>query len=188
MQSPGSFIGTTPTIALSNRILIAGFNPVSVEEAVKRSGGTSSEFSDSQTYKGAARLVPSPTNFFAYVDTALVYSRLDASLRPILLMAAVFMPAVTDYIDLGKLPAPEVITKHLSPIVSSQRYDRDGYVAESIGAVTLDQASIVLAVLSGVGATSHQRAGGLTGWGSSPVGLPQPSLNSSPTPKPSPTP
>src|SRR5438128_6789949 len=43
MQSPANLIAITPTIALSNRILIAGFNPVSVEEALRRSGGTASE-------------------------------------------------------------------------------------------------------------------------------------------------
>jgi len=187
MQSPGSLFAITPTIALSNRIMIAGFNPVSVEAAIKRSGGTSSELSDSQTYKGVVRSVPAPTNFFAYVDTAALYSRLDASLRPMLLLAAAFMPAVTNDVDLGKLPAPEVITKHLSPIVSSQRYDHDGYVAESVGPVTLDQSVIGLVILSGVGA--GQKAGtGLTGWGSSSSGTPQPFLSPSPTPNPSPTP
>jgi len=183
MQSPGNLITITPTIALSNRILIAGFNPVSVEEAVKRSGGTASELADSPIYKGAERLLPAPTNFFAYIDTALLYSRLDAALRPMLLMAAAFMPAMTKSVDLGKLPSPEVITKHLSPIVSSQRYDRDGYVAESIGPVTLDQSVIGLAILSGIGATTRQKAGaGLTGWGSSPTASPQPTLTPSPTP------
>ena len=183
MQSPGNLIAITPTIALSNRILIAGFNPVSVEEAIKRSGGTASELADSPIYKGAERLLPAPTNFFAYIDTALLYSRLDAALRPMLLMAAAFMPAMTKSVDLGKLPSPEVITKHLSPIVSSQRYDRDGYVAESIGPVTLDQSVIGLAILSGIGATTRQKAGaGLTGWGSSPTASPQPTLTPSPTP------
>src|SRR5947207_11275024 len=123
MPSPATLIAITPTIALSHRILIAGFNPVSVEEAIKRDGNGSSELSNSQTYKTAAKLVPSPTNFFAYIDAALLYSRLDASLRPMLLMAAAFMPGMTDRVDLTRLPAPEIITKHLSPIVSSQRYD-----------------------------------------------------------------
>ena len=183
MQSPGSLIAITPTIALSNRILIAGFNPVSVEEAVKRSGGTASELADSPTYKGAERLLPAPTNFFSYVDTALLYARLDAALRPMLLMAAAFMPAMTKSVDLGKLPSPEVITKHLSPIVSSQRYDRDGYVAESIGPVTLDQSVIGLAIFSGIGAATRQKAGaGLAGWGASPTINPQPTLTPSPTP------
>jgi len=77
-QSMASFVAITPTIALSDRILIAGLDPVSVEEAIKRGGSGSSELADSQTYKSAARLLPTPTNFFAYIDTALLYSRLDA--------------------------------------------------------------------------------------------------------------
>jgi hypothetical protein len=189
MQSSANLIAVTPTIALSNRTLIAGFNPVSVEEAIKRGGSASSELSNSQTYKNAARSVPSPSNFFAYVDTALLYSRLDASLRPMFLLAAAFMPGITDYVNLGKLPAPEVITKHLSPIVSSQRYERDGYVAESVGPLTLDQSAIGLAILGSVGAATHHKAGtGLTGWGSSPTGTSHPSLKPLPTAKPAPTP
>ena len=189
MQSPASFIAITPTIALSNRIMIAGFNPVSVEEAVKRSTGTSSELADSKIFKGAARLVPSPTNFFAYVDTALLYSRLDASLRPMLLMAAAFMPTMTDHVDLSKLPSPEVITKHLSPIVSSQRYERDGYVVESVGPVTFDQSVIGLAIIGGLGATARQKAtNSLTGWSASPTGTPPPPLNPSSTATVAPTP
>ena len=183
MQSPANLIAITPTIALSNRILIAGFNPVSVEEALRRSGGTASELADSPAYNDAERLLPPPTNFFSYLDTAFLYSRLDAALRPILLMAAAFIPAVTNSVDLGKLPSPEVITKHLSPIVSSQRYDHDGYVAESIGPVTLDQSVIGLAILSSIGAAARQKAGSsLSGWGSSPTTSPQPTLTPSPTP------
>src|SRR2546429_4948768 len=150
---------------------------------MNRSGASSTEFSDSQTFKAAEGLLPEPTNFFAYIDTALVYSRLDASLRPILLMAAAFMPAVAGSIDAGKLPSPEVITKHLSPIISSQRYDHDGYVAESLGPVTLDQSVIGLAILSSIGAAARQKAGSsLSGWGSSPTTSPQPTLTPSPTP------
>jgi hypothetical protein len=175
-QSAASFVAITPTIAFSDRILVAGLNPVSVEEAMKRSGGRSSELADSQTFKAAAQLLPAPTNFFGYVDAALLYSRLDASLRPMLLMAAAFVPAVAGSIDPTKLPAPEVITKHLSPIVSSQRYEGDGYVAESIGPITLDQLGIGIAILGGFGAAARQ-----TGLGALPT-------SASPTPTPSPTP
>ena len=182
-QSAPSLVAITPTIALSDRILIAGFNPVSVEEAMKRSGVGSSELSDSQTYRAAARLLPAPTNFFAYVDMGLLYSRLDASLRPMLLMAAAFIPAVAGSVDPAKLPSPEVITRHLSPIVSSQRYDRDGYVAESIGPVTLDQSAIGLAILSSFGAGARQKAGAaVTGWGASSTATPQRTASPSPTP------
>jgi hypothetical protein len=176
-QSAASFIAITPTIALSDRILIAGLDPTSVEEAIKRARGSSSELADSQTYKGAARLLPAPTNFFAYIDTAQLYSRLDASLRPMLLMAAAFVPAVAGSIDPTKLPPPEVITKHLSPIVSSQRYDRDGYMAESIGPITLDQLGIGVAIFSSFSAAAARQ----TGLGAPATALP-------PAPRPSPTP
>jgi len=183
-QSVATVVAITPTIALSDRILIAGFNPVSVEEGVKRSAGSSSELADSQTYKAAERLLPAPTNFFSFVNTPLLYSRLDASLRPMLLMAAAFMPAIARSVDLGKLPSPEVITKHLSPIVSTQRYDRDGYVVESLGPITLDQAAIGLAILSGVGTTVRQQgATGLGSWTPSSGATPQ-LAPSTPSPTP----
>jgi hypothetical protein len=182
-QSAATLVAITPTIALSDRILIAGLNPVSVEEAVRRSTSSSSELANSQTYKAAERLLPAPTNFFSYVDSALLYSRLDASLRPMLLMAAAFVPAIARSVDLDKLPSPEVITKHLSPIVSSQRYDHDGYVAESLGPITLDQAAIGLAILSSIGTARQQAATGLGSLVPSTSATPRPAVSSpSPTP------
>jgi hypothetical protein len=177
-QSAASFVAITPTIAVSNRILVAGVNPLSVEEAMKRSGAGSDGLSDSQTYKTAERLLPPPTNFFAYLDMALLYSRLDAALRPMLLMATAFMPAVAGSIDASKLPPPEIITKHLSPIVSSQRYDHDGYVIESLGPITLDQSAIGVAILTSLG-TARQKAGA---WSASPTPTPQSAPSPSPTP------
>jgi hypothetical protein len=177
MQSPASFIPIAPTIALSDRVMIAGLDAGSVETAIKRSRSSDSELSDTQSYKSAARLVPPPTNFFTYLDTALLYTRLDTTLRPLVLMAAAFMPGVSDYVDLDKFPATEVITKHLSPIVSSQRYEHDGYVAESVGPVTLNQAGIGFAAL-GIGVANSEKArGGLGSWAPS---LPSPSPSTTP--------
>ena len=182
-QSAASLVAITPTVALSKRILIAGFNPVSVEEAMKRSDTGSAEFLNSPTYKAAEHLLPAPTNFFAYIDTALLYSRLDASLRPMLLMAAAFVPSVAGSVDPTKLPSPDVITKHLSPIVSSQRYDHDGYVAESLGPITLDQSAIGFAILSSLGSAARQKASpGVTGWGTSQTTTPRAISSPSPTP------
>src|SRR6202045_444977 len=138
MQSPAALFAITPTIAFSNQVLIAGLDSVSVESAINRSTKSSRGLAISYAYKSAVRAVPAPTDAFVYIDTALFYSRLDAALRPMLLMSAAFMPAISDYIDVGKLPAPEIVVKHLSPIVSSQRYDGDGYVTESTGPITLD--------------------------------------------------
>src|SRR5205807_9774259 len=138
MQSPWALLASTPTIALSKQVMIVGLDSVSVETAVKRWANPSSAFASAATYKDAERLVPPPTDAFVYIDTALLYTRLDAALRPMLLMSAAFVPSISDYVDVSKLPPTETVTKHLSPIVSSQRYDGDGYVTESIGPVTLD--------------------------------------------------
>ena len=156
MATPLGLFSLEPTIALSNRLFVAGLNPASVEAAIKRSDSSAAGISNSQTYTAAARSLPAPTNFFAYIDTNLLYSRLDAALRPMLLLGAAFLPALADHVDPNKLPAAETVTKHLSPIVFSQRYDGDGYVAESIGPITFDEtviAAVTTAILSG-----HQAA------------------------------
>src|SRR6266404_356764 len=157
MPTPASFFAITPTIALSSRLMVAGLDSVSVEAAIKRDG-SASELSNSQTYKAAAHLLPAPTDFFAYIDMPLLYSRLDAAMRPMLLMSAAFMPAISEHVDVDKLPPPEIVAKHLSPIVSSQRYEGDGYVEESIGPITLAQAAIGLGLPAVYWAFTRQRA------------------------------
>jgi hypothetical protein len=142
MQRPAALLAITPTIALSNQALVVGLDSVSVESAMKRSGKPSSALATSPSYKTVVRTVPAPTGAFVYVDTALLYSRLDAALRPMLLMSAAFMPGMSDYVDVGKLPQPEIVAKHLSPIVSSQRYEADGYLTESVGPITLSEAAV----------------------------------------------
>ena len=144
MQTPAALLAITPTIALSNQLMIIGLDSASVERTIKRSAKSSLGLASSTTYKTATRSVPAPTDGFIYLDTALLYTRLDASLRPMLLMSAAFMPAISDYLDVGKIPAPEIVAKHLSPIVSSQRYEGDGYVTESVGPVTLSEAAIAI--------------------------------------------
>ena len=83
--------------------------------------------------QGRGAIAAGPDPELHYLDLGLLYGRLDAALRPMLLMGAAFMPAMNDYVEIGKLPDPETIKRHLSPIVSSQRYDQNGYAAESIG-------------------------------------------------------
>ena len=174
MESAASFMAITPTVALSNRFLIAGLDPISVEMAMKRSTGSAAQLSNSAPYKTAEEAVPSPGNFFAYIDLALLYSRLDASLRPMLFMGAAFMPRVNDHVDLSKLPSAETVAKHLSPIVSSQRYKDDGYVAESIGPITLNQSGVGTALLVGLGSLGNRKdpTSGLNALGLSPATRP----------------
>jgi hypothetical protein len=146
MQSPVSWFAVAPTIALSNKLLAVGIDSRSVEETIKRVDQAGAGLAQLPGYKSAIRALPEPTNSFVYVDLPLLYNRLDASLRPMLMMAAMFMPAISGNVDLNKLPTPEIVTRHLSPVVSSQRYERDGYVTESIGPVTITQLAVTVAI------------------------------------------
>ena len=185
MQNGPSFVAIRPVIGVSNHLMVAGLDEGSVEAAMRRGENSASELSNSDTYKRAARNVPEPTNFFGYLDLGLLYQRLDATLRPMLLMSAAIMPAINDYVDAAKLPAPEIITRHLTPIVSSQRYKGGGYIAESVGPITLNQSGIGVGLLTAVGALGYQRGmpSGLNPWS---LGSSVPSQQTTPAPSPSP--
>ena len=187
--SSGRMFSFSPTIALSDRILIAGMDADSVEAAMKRSAVGNSELAGSKNFQNAERALPAAQQAFAYLDLALIYTRLDAVLRPMLFMSAAFLPGIADTVDLNKLPAAEVIAKHLGPIVMSQRYDADGYVAESIGPVTLYQTILGVGAISGATTMFYQhKLPGTPRTPSSstpaplatPAGLPSPSPADSP--------
>ena len=176
-------ISFSPTIGLSDQLLIAGSDANSVEHAMKRPSGASDSLENLASFQTAERSVPTAQQTFSYIDTAMLYSRLDAALRPMLLMSAAFIPGMAENVDLNKLPSVDTITKHLSPIVLSQSYATDGYVSESKGPVT---ASIAFAGLGGIvggGAYfyQHQMGGGLGIFGSR---IPQ--MQPSPTPSATP--
>jgi len=156
-RSGGALFSFSPTIGLSNRVLVAGADAGSVEAAMKRSAAGSSALAVSKNFQMAERTVPTAQQAFAYLDPALIYSRIDATVRPMLFMGAAFLPGIAETIDLNKLPPPEVITKHLSPIVMSQSYERDGYMAESIGPVTIYQTLLGAGVLGGAAAALYQQ-------------------------------
>jgi hypothetical protein len=139
------FVTLQPTIAVSERFLVAGVDLATVQAAFARVATGGPDVSSGAGYKQAVKALPPPTRGFSYLDLALLYSRVDAAFRPMLLMSAAFMPAMNEYVDVGKVPTAETIAKHLAPIVSSQRYEKDGYVGESVGPITLSQAAVGVA-------------------------------------------
>jgi hypothetical protein len=187
-KSGGALFSFSPTIGVSARMLVAGADAGSVEAAMKRSAAGSSALAVSKNFQMAERLVPTAEQAFAYVDPALIYSRIDATVRPMLFMSAAFLPGIAETIDLNKLPAPEVITKHLSPIVMSQSYERDGYMAESIGPVTIYQTLFGAGALGGAAAVlyQHQTQGSMLTRNRPPAPVIAPAVT--PFASPSPTP
>lgn len=146
----------SPTIALSDRMLIAGSDASAIEAAMKRVATGSSELTAARNFQIADRAVPTAQQAFVYADPAFFYSRFDATLRPLLAMGAAFLPAVAETVDISRLPPPEVITRHLTPLVMSQSYRGDGYLAESIGPVPLYQ-TMLGTVASGMAVAAFYR-------------------------------
>ena len=137
----GVLTALNPTLAVSDRLLVLGLDPASVDRIVTQAPAGNG-LSASDNFRAASKLVPEPQQMFAYIDLAALYSRLDATLRPILQMSAAFVPGLSERLDPNKLPPTEVITKHLSPVVASQSYVDGGYRSESAGTITIGQAAI----------------------------------------------
>ena len=190
MPNAGGLFSITPVLALSDKMLVAGSNEDAVETAVKRAASGNSELASSASFRAAEGSVPAAKHAFFYIDTALLYTRLDAAVRPILMMGAAFVPSINENVDLSKLPPPEAITKHLSPIVMSQNYETDGYVTESVGPVTIYQAAAGAALIGGAAMYTYQRqthGGGLPNIVPS-LSPPQTGASPSPSPQLSPSP
>jgi hypothetical protein len=137
----GVLVALNPTLAVSDRFLVLGLDAASVDRVVTQAP-PGNGLSGSENFRAASKLVPEPQQMFAYIDLAALYSRLDATLRPILQMSAAFVPSLSERLDPNKLPPTNVITKHLSPVVASQSYIDGGYRSESAGTITMGQAGI----------------------------------------------
>jgi len=180
-----SLFSFSPTIGLSDRMLVIGLDGGSVETAIKHSATSSSELAATRNFQNAERDLPTARQAFVYLDPALIYSRFDASLRPLLAMSAAFLPALSDTIDVSKLPPADVVARHLSPTVMSQSYRGDGYVAESIGSVPLYQTLIGAIATSGAVAASYRQPAQSSGPSIHQTIKVPPLSTPSPTPSPS---
>ena len=61
-------------------------------------------------------------------------------LRQIIVFGAAIVPGASAIIDGSKLPETETIAKHLQPIVYKQTRIPEGYLVESTGPITMNQA------------------------------------------------
>lgn len=145
----------SPTIGLSDRMLVLGPESGSVEAAIRHSATGSSELAATRNFQNAERAVPTAQQAFVYLDPALIYARFDTSLRPLLAMGAAFLPTLSDTVDVSKLPPAEIVARHLGPTVMSQSYRGDGYVAESVGSVPLYQ-TVLGGITAGVMMTAFR--------------------------------
>ena len=131
-----------PTLTVTPKHLLFGLNTPEVSAAARREKAPAVNFTASEDYKTASAQVAKPNTSFAYLDSKAFFERFYGTLKPYALTASFLLPRVNEYVDLGKLPEPEPIARHLSPTVLSQTYGPDGCLLESVGTFTFGQAMV----------------------------------------------
>jgi len=140
-QSPPAegLIAFTPTIALTDHFAVIGFSQPDVLAGLAQLKNGKSAIASSPAFAQAAKAVGPPTSGFGYIDLKTLVERSYGTLRPFIAMSLAFSPDSAKYIDAGKLPSTESISKHLSPAVYSQSVSADGTLIESVGPLTFNQ-------------------------------------------------
>ncbi len=134
----------SPTFTLTARHLVLGLSASGVKSAVGREKSGGANFTTGEAYKTSVATVAKGDVGFGYLDTRMGFERLYGALKPMAVMGLMFYPQTSDYVDIGKLPDTETISRHLSPIVLSQSADDQGVLMESVGPVTFMQAGVGL--------------------------------------------
>lgn len=168
IQPFGVQLPVSAAIVLSGNSVYLGTEVGAIETLRTRLSKPGRELEKSARFRNAVAQVPEGDCAFNYVDTQLTWERLDATLRPLLAMSATFYPALSKDVDLAKIPPAEAITKHLSPIVMSQRFEKEGYITESVGPITFRAAT--LGIGAGIGGSLVYLREGLKNAGFTPVG------------------
>ncbi|HSI14174.1 MAG TPA: DUF3352 domain-containing protein [Chthoniobacter sp.] len=149
-QSPpaeGTF-SFAPTLALTEHFLVIGFSQPQVLEGLTQLKSGKAAIVASPAFAQAAKSVNVPTSGYSYLDLKTLVERSYGTLRPFIAMSLAFAPDSGKYIDAGKLPNTETITKHLSPAVYSQSVSAEGTLIQSVGPLTFNQ--VVGVTLGGV--------------------------------------
>ena len=172
-------------VAITEKMLFVGTADAALETAIVNADRRAGELEKTAAFRDAAAKVPPAETAFNYLDTRLLFERLDAVIRPLLTAAATLYPALRQNLGSASLPPAEAIGRHLSPIVLSQRYEGDGYLSESVGPVTFREAALGMAI--GVGASFIYLGEGLRSASLLPANTPA-QATPTPTPTPWPTP
>ena len=125
-----------PTVALTSQNLLVGLSPESLKSFTSSRvhlpvEGTTLE--QSLAFQGAMATLPKPETGMAYLDAKPFFERIYGLLRP---AAMLWGSSLFDQVDFSKMPSPDSIADHLSPICLSARQRDSGILLESTGPVT----------------------------------------------------
>ena len=138
-----------PAVALTNKYFLASLNAEALQKSIAQSKAGGATLEKSTTYTGALATVTKPETTLAYLDTKALFERVYDVLRPMAFLGANLIPHAAEYVDFGKLPATQTISKHLQPIILSGAQLKDGVLFESTGPVSVYEAGLGLLAVGG---------------------------------------
>ena len=142
----------TPAIALTGKFVLIGLSADSVTKGLAQLQSGAGRLDSTPAFTSASNAVAVPTSGFGYIDLRTLFERGYAPLKSLLGVSLAFSSEAGQYLDAGKLPPAETISRHLGPIIYSQATTEHGTLIESTGPVTFNQ--ILIGATAGVIATT----------------------------------
>ena len=128
-----------PTLALVEGFLVLGVNPRELSHSLQ-SFKTGETLKKSPVFASALSAYGAANEVFGYADSKVLFERGFPTLRQIIVFGVAVVPGASAIIDASKLPDTESIAKHLQPMVYNQTRLPEGYLVESSGPITMNQA------------------------------------------------
>jgi hypothetical protein len=170
-----------PVLALAQNFLIIAFSEQTAINGLERLKAKAASLGKTPEYEAAVARVAVPTEAFGFLDTKRLFERSYGIMRPLLAMTIAFSPDSGQYIDAGKLPTTEAVSRHLMPSVYTQTVTGQGTLIESTGTLTFNQA--IVGVMAGsVAAALPSLKQGLPGAKGFPGGVVPPGTVQPPVP------
>jgi hypothetical protein len=148
----GGLVALAPTAALTEKFLVIGFNQAEIAAALEQLRSGQAAIVSTLAYGPTVKAVGVPTAGFGYLDLKTLFDRSYGVVRPFLAMSLAFSPDAGKYIDAGKLPSADAISRHLKPSVYSQSVSSEGTLIESVGTLTFNH--VLLGTVGGAAAAA----------------------------------
>jgi len=145
----------SPELAITDHFVIASLTAPELDRVLAAKPGDPT-LEKSEAFKPALPEYQKTNLAFGYLDSKSLFERVYNTVRPIAIFAAAMTPSIGDFVDVQKLPPTETISRHLSPIVYTNRQTDDGFLVSSSGPITLSQAIVLLCAGGGAAAQMHQ--------------------------------
>ena len=143
-----------PSLAVGDKFAILSLNTAEIERALSIADGAPT-LESAPDFKSALSAYKDAGQAFGYVDSKALFERVYNMARGVIMLAGAFSPNVSKMVDVSKLPGTDDISRHLGPILYTNKQFSDGFLIESSGPITLSQAVMLIAIGAGAGYASQ---------------------------------